>query len=150
MNINSTKSEIKPKCPRYQRCSAAICPLWKPVLEQKMLKSERVCGVLLEYQKPQSQAILVTHYGNELLKIMAQATKDIQSHGRYLLKSALERAAKTQSRLALTLTLQPRELWCGREGISWSWTICFAALRQLFINRYRLDLCRFSTMDTKN
>ena len=106
MNINSTKSEIKPKCPRYQRCSAAICPLWKPVLQQKMLKSERVCGVLLEYQKPLSQAILVTHYGSELLKIMAQATKDIQTHGGYLLRSALDRAAKTNSRLAVTAQLK--------------------------------------------
>ena len=106
MNINSTKSEIKPKCPRYQRCSAAICPLWKPVLQQKMLKSERVCGVLLEYQKPQSQAILVTHYGIELLKIMAQATKDIQTHGGYLLRSALDRAANTNSRLAVTAQLK--------------------------------------------
>lgn len=75
-----------------------------------MLKSERVCGVLLEYVKTDSRALLTTHYGTELLNIMAQATKDIQSHGGYLLKSALERAAKTQSRLAHTLTLQPREL----------------------------------------
>ena len=106
MNINSTKSEIKPNCPRYQRCSAAICPLWKPVLQQKMLKSERVCGVLLEYQKPQSQEILVTHYGSELLNIMAQATKDIQTHGGYLLRSALDRAANTNSRLAVTAQLK--------------------------------------------
>jgi len=97
-------------CPRYQRCSAAICPLWKSVLEQRMLKGERVCGVLLEYQKPQSEAILITHYGSELLKIMAQATKDIQSDGRYLLRSALDRAAKTSSRLAVTAGLKPQRL----------------------------------------
>jgi hypothetical protein len=95
------------QCPRYQRCSAAICPIWKPVLEQKMLKSERICGILLEYQKPQSHAILATHHGSKLLKIMAQATKDIQSHGGYLLRSALERAAKTNSRLVVTAKLKP-------------------------------------------
>jgi hypothetical protein len=71
-----------------------------------MLKGERVCGVLLEYQKPQSQAILITHYGSELLKIMAQATKDIQTHGGYLLRSALDRAVKTRSRLAITAQLK--------------------------------------------
>jgi hypothetical protein len=80
--------------------------MWKPVLEQKMLKSERVCGILLEYQKPQSQAILITHYGSQLLKIMALATKDIQSHGGHLLRSALDRAAKTNSRLAVTAQLK--------------------------------------------
>jgi hypothetical protein len=106
MNRKSTESIKQINCPRYQRCSAAICPLWKPVLEQKMLKSERVCGILLEYQKPQSQAILVTHYGIELLKIMAQATKDIQNDGGYLLRSALDRAANTNSRLAVTAQLK--------------------------------------------
>lgn len=106
MNINLTEAIKQSSCPRYQRCSAAICPLWKPVLEQRMLKSERVCGVLLEYQKPQSHAILVTHYGSELLKIMAQATKDIKSHGGYLLRSALYRAANTNSRLAVTAQLK--------------------------------------------
>ena len=89
------------KCPRYQRCSAAICPLWRPVLEQKMVKSERVCGVLLEYQKINSRAILSTHYGEEMMKVMAQATEDIKAHGGYLLRSALSRAEGTGSRLKL-------------------------------------------------
>jgi len=93
-------------CPRYQRCSAAICPLWKPVLEQKMLKGERVCGVLLEYQKPQSHALLTTHYGSQIVQIMAKATQDIKNHGGYLLRSALDRAAKTNSRLVVTSGLK--------------------------------------------
>ena len=88
-------------CPRFQKCSAAICPLWRPVLEQKMLKSERVCGVLLEYQKLQSRAFLTTLYGVELMRVIEQATQQIKAHGEYLLRSALERAAKTGTRLAL-------------------------------------------------
>ena len=90
-------------CPRYQRCSAAVCPQWRPVLEQKMVKGERVCGVLLEYQKTDSRAILTTHYGTLMMQIMAQATDEIRDRGGYLLRSALTRAAKTCSRLTLTL-----------------------------------------------
>ena len=91
----------KIKCPRYQRCSAAICPMWKSVLEQKMVKGERVCGVLLEYQKPESKAFLMTHYGEQMMQVMAQATDQIQADGGYLLRSALTRAASTGTRLSL-------------------------------------------------
>ena len=88
-------------CPRYNRCSAAICPLWGPVLEQKMVKGERVCGVLLEYQKPQSRAILTTHYGEKMMEVMALASEQIKASGGYLLRSALTRAERTGSRLTL-------------------------------------------------
>jgi hypothetical protein len=75
--------------------------MWKSVLEQKMVKGERVCGVLLEYQKPESRAILATHYGEELMQVMAQATDQIKAHGGYLLRAALTRAASTGTRLTL-------------------------------------------------
>ena len=89
------------KCPRYQKCSAAICPMWRPVFEQKMVKGERVCGILLEYSKTDSRSILATHYGEEMMQVMAMATEDIKAHGRYLLRSALSRAEGTGSRLKL-------------------------------------------------
>jgi len=88
-------------CPRYERCSAAVCPLWRPVLEQKMVKGERVCGVLLEYQKIDSRAILTTHYGAHMIQVMALASDQIKDSGGYLLRSALTRAEKTGTRLAL-------------------------------------------------
>ena len=91
----------KINCPRYQQCSAAICPMWRPVLNQKMLKSERVCGVLLEYQKPQSKAFLATHYGAHMMQVMAEASDQIKDRGGYLLRSALTRAAVTGTRLTL-------------------------------------------------
>ena len=68
-----------------------------------MLKGERVCGVLIEYQKVDSRAILTTHYGTQLMEVMAQATNQVIDHGGYLLRSALIRAAKTRSRMSLTL-----------------------------------------------
>lgn len=95
----STSSNNYSSCPRYQRCSSAVCPLWRSVLEQKMIKGERVCGVLLEHQKTDSRAILTTHYGEELMRVMAQATDQIKAHGGYLLRSALNRAASSGTRL---------------------------------------------------
>lgn len=88
-------------CPRYQQCSAAICPMWRPVLEQMMVKGERICGVLLEYQKSQSKAFLTAHYGTNMMQVMAEATDQIKAHGGYLLRSALTRAASTGTRLTL-------------------------------------------------
>jgi hypothetical protein len=88
-------------CPRYERCSAAICPLWKSVLIQKMVKGERVCGILLEYSKIPSRSFLEGLYGPELMKVMSEATEQIKAHGGYLLRSALKRAAVTGTRLSL-------------------------------------------------
>lgn len=88
-------------CPRYQRCSAPVCPLWRPVLEQKIVKGERVCGVLLEYQKIASRDFLRGVYGAELMRVMSEATEQIKAHGGYLLRSALKRAAATGTRLSL-------------------------------------------------
>ena len=75
--------------------------MWRSVLEQKMVKGERVCGVLLEYQKPQSKAFLTTYYGPEMMQVMAEATDQIKARGGYLLRSALTRAASTGTRLLL-------------------------------------------------
>ena len=103
-------------CPRYQKCSAAVCPLWRHVLEQKMVKGERVCGVLLEYQKINSRGILATHYGTQMMQAIAKASNQIHDNGGYLLRSALTRAAKTGSRL--TLALRPKRLRV-HEGFIW-------------------------------
>ena len=75
--------------------------MWRPLLEQKMVKGERVCGLLLEYQKNDSRAFLTTHYGAHMMQVMAQATDQIKAHGGYLLRSALTRAASTGTRLTL-------------------------------------------------
>ena len=93
-------------CPKYDRdgrpsCSAAICPLWKPISQQKMLPSERVCFHLLEYQKPHSKTIFNESGRNELYEVMALTTKeinrwpDIYPH----LHRAILKASKTGSRI---------------------------------------------------
>jgi hypothetical protein len=86
-------------CPKFESCSAAICPLFKPVLEQYMLPSERTCSILLEYQKPFSEEFLRECYGEELVALMAKATALIHSDGTYPIRHALSNAAKTGSRL---------------------------------------------------
>ena len=88
-------------CPRYRRCSAAVCPLWRPVLEQKMVKGERVCGILLEHQKIASRGFLEGLYGPELIQVMSEAAEQIKAHGGYLLRSALKRAEASGTRLSL-------------------------------------------------
>lgn len=82
--------------------------MWKPIILQKMVKGDRVCGVLLEYQKIQYRAILTAHYGTQMMQVMAQATNEIKDRGGYLLRSALARAAKSDSRLMLTLGAKAR------------------------------------------
>jgi len=41
-----------------------------------------------------------------MMKVMAKAVDDIKDHGGYLLRSALDRAANTNSRLAVTAQLK--------------------------------------------
>jgi hypothetical protein len=88
------------RCPKYGSCSAPICPIYKPISEQRMLPSERVCSILLEAQKPHSETILIAQYGMETYVVMAQATEWIKAHGTYPLRRALSYAAQTGSRLA--------------------------------------------------
>ena len=88
------------RCPKYDSCSAPICPIYKPISEQRMLPGERVCSILLEAQKLHSETILIAQYGIETYVVMAQATEWIKAHGAYPLRRALCYAAKTGSRLA--------------------------------------------------
>ncbi len=86
-------------CPKFESCSAAICPLHKPVTEQLMLPSERTCSILLEFQKPFSEEFLRECYGDEIVAVMARATALINSDGTYPIRHALASAASTGSRL---------------------------------------------------
>ena len=86
-------------CPKFDSCSAAVCPLHKDITDQLMLPSERACSILLEYQKPNSEAFLRECYGEEIVQVMAKATADIYRDGTYPISHALESASKTGSRL---------------------------------------------------
>ena len=94
------------QCPKYDvegrpSCSAAICPLWKPISQQRMLPSERVCFHLLEYQKPHSEDIFNESGRNELYEVMASTTKEIKTQPEIYphLYKAIQKASKTGSRI---------------------------------------------------
>jgi hypothetical protein len=87
------------KCPKYDSCSAPICPIYKPISEQRMLPSERVCSILLEAQKPHSEAILVERYGKDMYSAMVRASNWIAAYGTYPLRRALINAGRVGSRL---------------------------------------------------
>lgn len=110
------------KCPKYNSCSAAICPLYRPVSEQRMLPSERVCSILLEAQKPHSEAILIAWYGKEIYEVMAQTAEWINAHGTYPLRRALKSASKTGSRVENLQQLkninQELLVECGYVGVN--------------------------------
>ena len=87
------------ECPKFDSCSAAICPLYRDVTDQLMLPSERACSILLEFQKPCSEEYLRECYGDEIVEVMAKATALIYSDGTYPIRHALNSASKTGSRL---------------------------------------------------
>ena len=89
------------KCPRFNKCSTPICPLWKPIHQQIMLKGEGVCFFLLEYQKVDSIENFRGADRMALYEPMAKATEEIftRPDTRSFLINALKRASKTRSRM---------------------------------------------------
>ncbi|MBU3628525.1 hypothetical protein [Polynucleobacter sp. AP-Reno-20A-A9] len=89
-------------CDRFEFCSAPICPIWKPIIKQRIIKGEELCLYLLEYQKEKVRPeIFKDAYLGEIAKVMAKATEEIftlpgiPAH----LVSALIRATTTGSRI---------------------------------------------------
>ncbi len=85
-------------CPKYEKCSAPICPLdpnWRNV---RHLKGERICFYLCEAQKDGSEAIFGGRGLGELYRLMVEATPDISVRWGTI-NNALAKAAKTGSRM---------------------------------------------------
>jgi len=85
-------------CPKYQACSAPICPLdpnWRKV---RHLKGERICFYLCEAQKGGAEAIFGGRGLGELYRLMVEATPDMSTRWGTI-KNALVNAAKTGSRM---------------------------------------------------
>lgn len=85
-------------CPKFQRCSAPVCPLdlnwWKAC----HLKHERICFYLCESQKGDSEAILRGRGLGNLYQIMVEVTPGISLRWATIRK-ALEKAKNTSSRI---------------------------------------------------
>ena len=89
-------------CDKFEDCSAPVCPLWKPIHQQRIIKGEELCIYLLEYQKEGLRAEIFTGaYLEEIGKVMAKATEEILTQPRVpaYLVNALKRASSTGSRI---------------------------------------------------
>ncbi len=94
-------------CPRFDRCSAPICPVdpdWKLRVYRK---GEPICFYLLEYVKPDAEAQFQGSIGVQIYAAIKKHL-DAISHRYAPLSRALERAKRTGSRM--TTFKQTRDL----------------------------------------
>ena len=83
-------------CPKYEKCSANICPLDRDWKLRTHLNSEPICFYLREHVKQGGIARLRGCIPREMFKQIAEVLPEIKSrHGN--IKRSLERAAKTGS-----------------------------------------------------
>ncbi len=88
-------------CNKFEGCSAPVCPLWKPISQQKMRHDERACFYLLEYQKTDSKATFEGAGLSSYFEVMAKSTEEIYARPDlhpHLIK-IIQKAAKTGSRI---------------------------------------------------
>lgn len=86
------------RCPRFQSCSANICPLDPDWRKRSHLQGEPVCGMLRELVKPNGAATLATTTAAELVSTIADALPEI-SASNFDIRAQLTRSAKTGSRI---------------------------------------------------
>jgi len=96
---NST--ETMSMCPKFDRCSAPICPLDPDWRLRVYRKGEPICFYLLEYVKPDANAQFQGSIGVQIYEEI-QASIDGISNRYAPLRTALERAKRTGSRMART------------------------------------------------
>ena len=98
------------ECPRFEYCSAPLCPLDPLWRERTMLKNERVCHYLSEASKPEAHeryrdrpdAHLYDHASSQMKEMREQFPE---------LDKRLDRSSKTRSKLPmvqLELDLDPQ------------------------------------------
>lgn len=86
------------ECKRFAYCNANICPLDKDMFKRTYLKGEPVCPYLGEYSKPHARANMKGAIARKLYEAIDEAYPKVLSEYAPL-KKALNRAAKTPSRL---------------------------------------------------
>ena len=85
-------------CPKFDHCSAPLCPLDDERQKRKHLRGERLCIYVLEYAKEPFRDNLRGSISEEHWKAVAEAFPDIYdrcAHTRFVIKEA----SKTPSRL---------------------------------------------------
>ena len=85
-------------CPKFDHCSAPICPLDRDWKERHYCTGEPVCFYMLEYVKPGSRSRFRGGTAKEIYRVIRFLLPSILS--RYApLKRALKRALRTGSRM---------------------------------------------------
>ncbi len=67
-------------CPRFDHCSAPICPLDPDWRKRPHLKGERICAYITVYSKPGERVNLRTRLPPELYSAVAGQYDDIYHH----------------------------------------------------------------------
>lgn len=89
---------MRPLCPKFEKCSAPICPLDPNWINAKHPNGERVCFYLGEAQKAGAEALFGDRGLGVLYQVMLGATPDISARWGTI-RNALTRAAKAGSRM---------------------------------------------------
>jgi hypothetical protein len=87
-------------CPRFDRCSAPICPLDTDWKVRPYRKGEPICFYLLEYVKPNAKTQFQGSIEVRIYKAI-QTSVEAMSHRYAPLCRALQRAKRTGSRLEI-------------------------------------------------
>ena len=85
-------------CPKFERCSAPICPLDRNWRKASHLQHERVCFYLCEAQKRGSEALFGGKGLGELYQLIVEATSEISFRWASI-QRVLISASKTGSRM---------------------------------------------------
>lgn len=85
-------------CPKWDGCSAPICPLDPDWKSRKHLDGEKACFYLIEFAKPPGKAILSMVLAGELYETLARVYVEVMSQP-HPLKNQLKRAKKNPSRI---------------------------------------------------
>ena len=101
-------------CPRFDHCSAPICPLDCHWQRRTHLPGERVCGLLCELVKQGGEARIRGWLPAEQVQTLARVAPDLSARwGRIRLQ--LERSALIGSKLASGQRLQNAHARVGAE-----------------------------------
>jgi hypothetical protein len=85
-------------CDRFQKCSAAICPIDKDWQIRKHLRGERICFYMIEAEKVNAEAVFRDSGRTQLYLAIKDTVQKITSC-HYPIKYALEQSKKTGSRM---------------------------------------------------
>lgn len=92
-------------CPRFERCSAPLCPLDRDWRLRSHRRGEPVCGLLLEASKPGAEAVFRCSAAGAVFPEVVRALPAMCASSAHI-KRACERASKSGSKMAALLKVR--------------------------------------------